>query len=461
MDLNYDDFRSLSGVSITNEDNLKNSKIANVCIDSRKCTKHDIFVAIKGDRFDGHDFINKLIKKGVKLFIADKKWFSKKNLKKADVSFVLVNDTIKALGELASIYRSKFLIPVIAVAGSNGKTSTKDMVANVLSQQYTVLNTEGNYNNSIGLPMTLFKLNSKYEICVVEIGTNHFGEIKTLCTIARPQFGVITNIGKEHLEFLQNVNGVKKEEFELIDYLKNNNGTFFLNKNDLFLSKLKSNGSLKIFSYGSNNNNDVSGRINNFYKFFPNISIKYGKNIINTTLSMPGKQSFDSSLSAASIGYFFEVPSGKIKNAISEYKIASKKRNDLINLNGIWIIDDTYNSNPDSVKIALDNLKQYKTNGSKHIVLSDMLELGDKGKIEHTKIGKYVKKLGFSNLYTFGSESYYTYSGAKGINNNFYFNDKETIAELLKLTLKVDDIVLIKGSRAMKMEEIIESLKEV
>ncbi|MFI5144026.1 MAG: UDP-N-acetylmuramoyl-tripeptide--D-alanyl-D-alanine ligase [Ignavibacteria bacterium] len=456
MKLEYSDFLKLNKSRIINPDALKSARIDNVSVDSRKCGKNDLFIAIKGEAHDGHDYIEKMISNGVRVFLASKKWFFKHKISNRKVSFILADNTLKSMGELAAIYRNKFLIPVIAVAGSNGKTSTKDFISNVLSFGYNVHNTKGNYNNAIGVPLTLFGLREQHDMCVVEIGTNHFGEIENLCKIVQPQFGVITNIGKEHLEFLKNIRGVVKEELALAGYLGKNFGTFFLNNDDKYLAKVKYGGGLKIFSYGSRGKTDVKGKIKGYKDFFPEIEIGFEKKKISCTLKMLGKQSFESALCSAAIGMFFEVPVNKIKKALSAYHVESKKRNELKKINNINILDDTYNSNPDSVKVALDNISKFKIKGETHIILGDMLELGKSSKKEHYVIGRYVKKLGYENLYTYGKESYQTFLGAKGVLNNFYFKDKPTLGELLKMRLRKDDFVLVKGSRSMKMEDIIE-----
>lgn len=462
MNLKGTDLLSLKNIKITNADFADKLKFTGVSIDSRKCGKNDLFFAIKGERFDGHDYVFDVLNNGTKCAVVSKKWYSSLNSEKRrsfkNKCLIQVNDTVLALGELANIYRRKFLIPIIAVAGSNGKTSTKDFIAHVLSKKYNVLKTEGNLNNNIGVPLTIFRLNEKHQFAVIELGTNHRGEIETLCRIAKPQFGVITNIGKEHLEFLRNLNGVAKAEGELAEYLKQTYGTFFLNQDDKYIKKMADESRMNVFTYGTKGRTDVNGKVKKFNGFYPEIEIKYHKKIINTKLNTIGYQSFSSALCAAAIGFYFKVPVQDIKKAVSQYRIESSKRNQLKNLNGVWIIDDTYNSNPDSVKSALENLKAYKVKGEKYIVLGDMLELGKSSGKEHREIGKLVKKMGFKNLYTYGEDSYQTFLGAKGIKNNYHFPDKETLGELLTIILRRGDVVLVKGSRSMKMENIIEQL---
>jgi UDP-N-acetylmuramoyl-tripeptide--D-alanyl-D-alanine ligase len=462
MNLNIDDLLKITGSKIISADGSNRIRFGGVSIDSRNCRKNDLFIALKGDRYDGHDFVKSVFEKEIKGAIVSRGWYESY---RSDISrsfknktMIVVDDTLRALGELARNHRDSFIIPVIAVGGSNGKTTVKDLIAYVLSKKYGVQKTPGNYNNAIGVPLTLLGMDKSHEISVIEIGTNHFGEIKYLCGLVKPQFGVLTNIGREHLEFLRDIKGVKKEEFELINYLENNFGTFFLNNDDKYIKERLNRATLKVFSYG-NKEGDVIGRILRFEKFNPVVEITYTKVNITVKLKMIGTQSFNSALCAAAFGFYFDVKPEDIKKALSEFTMDMHKRNELKRVNGFWLIDDTYNSNPDSVIAAMENLKKYEVKGNIHIVLSDMLELGNSSRKEHFQIGKLVHDKGFDNLYTYGPGSYETFRGAKGVRNNFYFQDKGTLIEFLKSTINKNDIILIKGSRSMKMEEVTAALE--
>ncbi len=460
MNLTLSDLLKIKGVRIINAAKIQNKVFKGVSIDSRKCRKHEIFAAIKGERFDGHNFIREIFKNGVTAALVSKQWFSQISSNRffKNKTFIVVNDTTTGLGEIAKIHRSKFIIPFLAIAGSNGKTSTRDIIAHVLSKKYKVLKTEANFNNAIGVPLTLFRLNKTHQLCVIELGTNHFGEIAYLCRIAKPQFGLITNIGKEHLEFLKDIKGAAKAECELIDYLKQIYGTFFLNTDDKYLVQKSRNKSMNVFTYGTKGNTEVEGKITKYKTFYPEAKIKNNRNIINAKLNIAGFQGFQSALAAAAIGLYFEISKAVIQKAISEFRLVTAKRNQIKQINGVWFIDDTYNSNPDSVKMALENMSKYKIKGKKHIVLGDMLELGKSSKKEHFAMGKLAKAHKFENLYTYGNDSYYTFKGAKGIKNNYYFQDKKTLAEFLNMNIRKGDAVLVKGSRSVKMEEIINQL---
>lgn len=462
MNLELKDLDKLTDSDVLNYEKL-NRGITGVSTDSRKLKKGELFFAIKGDRFDGHDYLPDVMQKGASAAVVNKEFY--RNLSEIDkrsfdnFTLVIVKDTLDSLGELAKIYRDKFALPVIAVGGSNGKTTVKDMIASVLSLEYNVLKTHGNLNNHIGLPLTLFKLNKSHEIAVLEFGTNRYGDIKYLAEIAKPQFGLITNIGREHLEYLNNIRGVMREEGELIRYLGKNYGTFFKNKDDRYICRMTESKTLNVFSYGTKKKVDVRGKIKTFNKFYPVIQLRHENKIVETKLNIIGFQSYSAALASGTVGFFFKVPAYKIKNALRDFTAQTNGRNNLINIKGIWVIDDSYNSNPDSVLMALDNLNRYKTEGEKHIVLGDMLELGRKSEKEHRETGKYIRKLGFRYLYTFGENAYHIHLGARGVKNNFYFNDKQTLSETLKLFVRKNDIVLIKGSRGMRMEEIINYLK--
>jgi len=429
-------------------------------IDSRRIKDTQIFFAIKGDNTDGHKYLKDVFKKGVKLAVVEKKWFlkNKKDFKKS--SFIVVADTILFLGAFAKKHLEKFNIPVLCIGGSNGKTTTKDLVSCVLSQKYNVLKTEGNFNNHIGLPLTLLRLNEKHDFAVLEVGCNHFGEIKYLCEIAKPQYGMITNIGREHLEFFKTVKGVAKAEFELYDYLKKNNGVCFSNIDDEFIkkysTKLKKENK---FTYSNKKSADVKGKFVKFNKNFePELSINYKKNSFNVTVATFGKHSIVNGLAAASTGLYFGVSPMKIRKALKEFKPTSSKRMEVIKKNGLTIINDAYNSNPDSVKMGLETIKEFNTKGRKFAVLSDMLELGKVSKREHGYIGTLASKLKLENLFTTGPESLNTYKSAKGVKNNLYFEKKTDLISHLKNNIRKNDVIYVKGSRGMKMEEVVENL---
>jgi len=460
--INTKDLLNISYLKKVNTENLKKKKFKGVGIDSRVIKKDEIFFAIKGEVTDGHKYLGDVFKKGIEIAVVNNNWYKRNKSNFSNNRFLIVEDTTKSLGELARLHKNNFRIPILCIGGSNGKTTTKDLVADVLSQKYKVLKTEGNFNNHIGLPLTLLRMKKEHEFCVLEVGCNHYGELKYLCEIAEPDFGMITNIGREHLEFFKDIKGVAKAEFELFDYLKNKKeGILFINSDDNFIRNYS--GGLtneKKFTYSYKFNTDVKGRFKGYNKNFePGIKIITGEKEFETSISTFGKHSVYNGLSAVSAGLYFKVGINKIKKALKNFRPSSSKRMEVLKNNGIIIINDTYNSNPESVKMGLETMMEYNTKGKKFAILSDMLELGKSSKAEHSKIGKTTEKLRVDNLYTFGKESVNIFKNAKGIKNNFYFKQKEDLIEMLKLNLRKGDIVYVKGSRGMKMEEVVNELK--
>ncbi len=442
-------------------DNVKGFRRA--VIDSRLVKKGDLFFAIKGENTDGHNFVRDAINRGATAAVVNKSWIKKTAFIPKGVLLIAVKDTVKSLGDTARLHRQRFQIPVLCIGGANGKTTTKDLVSAVLGQRFNVLKTEGNLNNHLGLPMTLLNLNSRHEFCVLEVGCNHYGEVSYLCDVANPDSGLVTNIGREHLEFFGNLGGVAKAEFELYDFLqKKGEGKLFLNLDDKFIHKYSTKiPNDKRITYSYSFDSDIKGKFLGYSKEFqPRIQIRSKGRKFEVQVSTFGKHSVFNGLAAAAVGYSYGVTEAKIRKALKEFRQSSSKRMEITKSNGILIINDTYNSNPDSVKIGLETLMEADVKGEKHAVLADMLELGKASKKEHSEIGKFARKSGLNNLYTFGTESFETFLSASKIKNNFHFSDKQELAELLKKRLKKGDAVYVKGSRGMKMEEVVKSITE-
>jgi UDP-N-acetylmuramoyl-tripeptide--D-alanyl-D-alanine ligase len=435
------------------------SRVFGVSTDSRTLKKGDAFFALKGEKFDGHKYLKQVFELGASLAVVEESWFKKNRNLYKDNPILVVNDTSKALGTYAKNYRSKFNIPVIAIAGSNGKTTTKDMIAAVLSAKYNVLRTEGNLNNHIGVPLMIFKMNPKTEIAVIEIGTNHPGEISYLCDILNPNQGLITNIGKEHLEFFRNLEGVRSEEAVLFDYIASNNGAIYMNADDELVKKSAPKMKKKI-SYGFGGKVDYKGSINSSKNNGQNelqISAK-GKNILNLKLSLPGKHNMTNALVSVAIGLQFGINKNSLKEALINFK-PSFGRMELLEMNGIKIIKDCYNSNPDSLKSGLETLAEMKSSGNKFVVLGDMLEIGVRAPEEHRLAGEIIKKLGFEYIFLYGAQSKYTF---KELENTAkyckYYNDKFALSKDLKGLVKEGDLIFVKGSRGMQMETVLDGL---
>ncbi len=436
-----------------------------VSIDSRKINKEEFFVAIVGEAHDGHDFIRDIIQKDVRGFIIDKK-HSKKFIssdgKDKRRVFVAVDDTTKALGKLATFQRKRSGVHLIAVTGSSGKTTTRSLISSVMEQKFSTLSTMGNYNNEIGLPLTLLRLEKGHKWAVVELGMNHVGEIRDLARICLPDIGVITNIGPAHLAGLGSIEGVMKAKGELLSEI-NPGGTAVLNADDPRILKLSKNAGVKVLLYGISEKAAVRGT-----------SFKQEGNRIHFTLILPdaeipidfeacGDFMVSNSLAAAASGYLAGLPAEAIKEGIEKFRPIKGRMNIHRLKTGINLIDDTYNANPDSVKSAIRSLTSIKGGARGFLVLGDMFELGEYSEEMHKKIGEFAAESGISRLYATGrfSESVAEGAHSKGMNQSSIFTGsrKEMLAHLKK-SLEPGDWVLVKGSRAMKMEEIVEELKE-
>ena len=459
MNLTLKDLEKLTSVKIVNRQWAKGKKISGVSTDSRTVESGNIFFALRGEKFDGHQFMPDIAARGVFAVIVDSDW-TKNNpdlIAKLKNCAAIVPDTTKALGELAALYRKKFSIPVVAVGGSNGKTTTKEMISAVLKTKYSVLSTEGNLNNHIGVPQMLFRLTPKDDVAVLELGTNHFGELKHLCSIANPTHALITNIGKEHLEFFGDEEGVSKEETVLFRSVRTK-GFAFINLDDDHLRKAGKKVT-RSMTYSSGSSGDVRAaniRITDLGQPVFDLVQKKKKEKYTIHLSVTGRHNISNALAAVAVGIKFKVPEKKILHALHGWT-AANKRMEIISRNGITILNDTYNANPDSMLAALKSLQSIKAAGKKIVVLADMLELGEKAEHEHAKIGLAVSDLEFEYLLTFGPLSRFTHEASK-LAFAEHFDSKEALIVSLKSQVAAGDAVLVKGSRGMKMEDVVTQL---
>jgi UDP-N-acetylmuramoyl-tripeptide--D-alanyl-D-alanine ligase len=365
---------------------------------------------------------------------------------------LIVSDTVKALGQLANCYRKKFDIPVVAITGSSGKTTTKEMAKQVLSTEYRVLSTEGNLNNYIGVPMTLFRLQPKHDVAVIEMGMNHYGEIQNLCEIAEPTHGMITNVGKAHLEFFGSIQNIARAKGELFNWLgKKKSRTGFVNADDAHVVRQSKVLHRKV-SYGfSSKQAEVRGKLLNIdEQGRAKLRISNANRKFDVQLSMQGEHNAANALAAAAVGLHFGITDKKITSVLERVQ-PIKYRMETKLIGGITIINDAYNANPDSVSVALKSLTTMKCSGKKIVVLGDMLELGEQSKKEHRAIGMLIRKLGLDELYTYGKDS----KAMKGK----HFSSKAILVNELMAKVRAGDIVLVKGSRGMKMEEVVEQLE--
>ena len=432
--------------------------ISGFSIDSRAIQPYEVFIAIKGEKFDGHQFILDLIARDFQNFIVSKSWYEGQDQSKLNKNFFIVEDTLLALQEISRYFRLKFDIPVLALTGSNGKTTTKEMIAAVLSQKYKVLKNKGNLNNHIGVPLSLFEITNEHEIAIIEMGTNHWGEIARLAEIVQPTCGLITNIGPAHLEFFGSLEGVYQAKSELWQFLEKHGQIAFVNIDDKFLSK-KLPSVAKVVTYGFENKAQVQGK---FLGLDAEGRSSFSVNQIEINLGMVGMHNIYNALAAVTVGLEFDLNLNQIKVALEKF-LPTSKRMEIIRENGLVIINDCYNSNPESARKALLTLSQMKTRGKRIAVLADMLELGDWAELEHQKIGEYIDSLGnIKHLLTYGSLSTLTAQAAenRGLKSALHFENKKDLVKYLKHIAEEGDLLLIKGSRGMAMEEVTMGLIE-
>ncbi|MBU1999178.1 MAG: UDP-N-acetylmuramoyl-tripeptide--D-alanyl-D-alanine ligase [Candidatus Omnitrophota bacterium] len=426
-------------------------KFGGISIDSRTIKRNEVFIAIKGDNFDGHDYIESAIKSGSSCII-----LSKSCVKKipSRISRIYVQDTVLSLGDVARFWRNKFTIPVIGVTGSNGKTTTKDMLAWVLGSKFKVLKNEGTKNNHIGLPMTLLKLNNSYEIAVVELGTNHFGEISYLSGIARPNIAVITNIGPSHLEFFKDLNGVFDEKTSLLKYL-NRPALSILNADDPYLKKLLIKKNISGISVGIRNQADFNALRIRMLKGKVLFAVNYR---LEFTLGAIGEHNVYNALFTVAAARIFGISYEDCARRMRSF-VFPPARLQLTEFQGIKFIDDTYNSNPLSFKIALDTLASCGNKGKKILIMGDMLELGKENELFHFNAVSQALRV-CDVLITVGRHSRLAAKNASlnksRINDIINCFTAQEAAKVLfeRILPKQNDIVLVKGSRAMGLESI-------
>ncbi|MFN8254650.1 MAG: UDP-N-acetylmuramoyl-tripeptide--D-alanyl-D-alanine ligase [Bacteroidales bacterium] len=408
-----------------------------VTTDTRKIEKGQIFFALKGENFNGNQFALQAIENGAIYAIVDEEMPVKSN------RIILVNDVLACLQDLARYHRNFLGIPVIAITGTNGKTTSKELIKSVLQTNFRVQYTRGNLNNHIGVPLTLLSFDENTEIGVVEMGANHIGEISKLCQIACPDYGVITNIGKAHLEGFGSYEGVIEAKSELYHYLKLNEKVVFVNGNDDLLLKLSS--EINRFLYGTNPSFYVYG---SFLDASPFLSILY--NGINISTRLVGAYNINNVLLAICIGKYFKISDLKIAEAISSY-MPENNRSQLISTKRNTLIVDAYNANPSSMEVSILNFLNIKSD-NKFMILGDMFELGANSKEEHWKITELIHNCQFREVYFVGSHFF-------ELKENYcdfvFFENIDFLIDLLKENLISGKTILLKASRGIKLEKII------
>lgn len=429
-------------------------KVSGVSIDSRTVRPNELFVAIKGSHFDGHNFITQAIQRGAgAILFSNSRYKTSISARQADsISILKVKDTVWALSALAGYHRERFKIPVIAITGSNGKTTTKDMISAILRTRFKVLQNPGTQNNHIGVPLALLRLRQKHQIAVIEIGANHAGEIDRLSRITKPTVGIITNIGPAHLEFFKSLQGVFKAKQELIENLSQK-GKIIINQDDRFLSQLNR-GKLSKVTFGLYPPADFCAQIIEQTKTQTTFLLNRRHYI---TLKVVGRHNVYNALASIACAREFGVSYNKIKRALALFE-APPMRMQMFSFDNVKIINDCYNSNPESLRCALDFLSRYSSRGRKIIVCGDMLELGHRAKRIHSHAGKQIAKSKIDFLITVGTLAKNIASGAHlaGMSQSSIRVCRNTTgaSKCLRRLIRRNDSVLIKGSRAMQMEKI-------
>ncbi|GIR11469.1 MAG: UDP-N-acetylmuramoyl-tripeptide--D-alanyl-D-alanine ligase [Cryomorphaceae bacterium] len=415
---------------------LQNPKI---CTDTRKITLGCLFFALKGPHFNGNEFAKEALNKGASYAIVDDEFYV------TDDRYILVKDSLTTLQDLARFHRNQLKCKILGITGSNGKTTSKELCLHVLKKKYNTMATLGNLNNHIGVPLSILSITSDTEIAIIEMGANHINEIEFLCGIAKPDYGVITNVGKAHLEGFGSLEGVLKGKTELYRYLATKNAPVFVKDNDYkLIDKIPE--ECRIIRFGELKNSNYIIQYNGAQPFV-NVLL----NEIQIQSQLIGDYNFDNIALSIAVGMEFGVESIDIKEGIESY-VSSNNRSQIKKTNTNTILLDAYNSNPMSLKKAIQNLENIK-HENKIIILGDMFELGEETNIEHQKIIDQCLKSGVSNVFLVGKIF-------NAINNSSYtsFDNIENLITLLKTQSIEDAFVLIKGSRGMKLEQVVDYL---
>ncbi len=445
------------------------TRVRRICTDSRVARPGDLFVALQGETFDGHRFIKNVLGLGVNGVVVAES-MSKKALsaiKKmpqprsgAGPCVIGVDDTTRAYQDIAAFHRQRFQIPVVAITGSNGKTTTKEMVASTLRERWVVLKTEGNFNNRLGVPRTLLRLTKRHQVAVVEMGVDAEGQTRRLCEIATPTLGVITNIGPDHLEFFGSLEGSARAKAELFAGLPND-GTIILNADDHFYGFLKRQTRCREMTFGMNSRSDVrasdiqrQGARTVFRTHF-----RGRKRTHRVAVNVHGHHNVSNALAAVAVGQVLGMSMQKITTGLAKFRPAAM-RSQIQSIEGLTIIEDCYNANPASMKAAVTLLKELGQGKQTIAVVGDMLELGKNTRVMHRDVGAYISDHTVSSLIVCGNLGKEIARGAKGrgmaASSIFQAATPKEATGLLQTVAKPGDVVLLKASRGMQLETVLD-----
>lgn len=436
-----------------------------ISIDSRTISENHLFVAIEGDVHDGHQFVNDVIQKGTKGVVISKVHagcLAGRDWQGEDVACIGVHDTTVALGDLAAFIRKNTGVSVVAITGSNGKTTTRGMTSAVLSQRYRTFSTRGNFNNLIGLPLMLFELEPIHDWAILELGMNRSGEIRRLGGICQPNIGVITNIGPAHLEGFDSIEGIMHAKGELVDTLESG-GVLVLNADDKRVRRIARKTSHTVLTFGRCSRALIRAQRIRSAADGTDFDLALPSETIPIHLGSPGGFMVLNSLAAAAVGYHLEMTGSDIKAGLESFRPEKGRMNIVHTGIGIHLIDDTYNANPGSMEVAIHTLRSLKGDGRCALVAGDMLELGHFAESMHREIGSIAVRSDVNKIYATGAFADAIAAGAidAGMRlDNIVIGTQEQIIEDLIQWLQPDDWVLIKGSRKTKMETVFQGLRD-
>ena len=437
---------------------LPETRVQRVCTDSRQVKTGDLFFALRGGQFDGHDFLRETAEKGACAAVVERGHVP---ANESGCAIIAVEETRKALGRLAAVYRTKFLTPVVAVGGSNGKTTTKELVASVLKERLRTLWSEASFNNDVGVPLTLLRLERSHQAAVLETGTNHPGELAHLVKMIKPDYGIITSVGREHLEFFGDVAGVAEEEGWLAELLPAG-GKLFVNGDNEWAGRIVARTRAQVVRVGFGVANEWRAR-----------GVRCDKRGVRFHVDGPatdfrgeyrihllGRHQVVNALFAIAIGMELGLSRVEVAHGLAECR-PPKMRLELWDVGGVGLLDDAYNANADSMIAALRTLLELPCKGRRVAVLGDMAELGAHSERAHQEIGRQAAELGIGQLFAVGKMAPVMGRAARaaGLNRVFEFADVETAAAAVKSFLKPGDLVLLKASRALRMERVADVLR--
>ncbi len=433
--------------------------ILDVSTDSRSINRGSLFIPLKGDKFDGHNFIEDAVKKGASSYItANDKYFRR------DFPSILVQDTLWAYQRIAQRYLEKISVPVVAITGSNGKTTTKDMIHSLLSVKYNVVATEKNYNNEIGVPKTVLRLNKNTHVLVLELAMRGKGQISELSKIVRPDVVVITNIGESHYELLGSYKAIAEAKCEIFHGAKDG-GVSFLNADDKWFSFCVKKSCGTVYSYGIERKANIY-LLNRKNRGFlgMDLDVRYKvadkEGEISFFLPLLGEHNIYNALASLGVGIYWGLTHDEIVEGFSHLSLTGMRMEVKESSGGWVVINDTYNASPTSMKKAIEMLRGLEVKGKRGLVLGDMLELGDLALHSHREIGKLVSKGGFDFLVCTGNLGREIFEEAlkNGVGEAYFFDKKEDIVHFLKEILRKGDVILVKASRKMALEDVVEAV---